>query len=266
MILNNSEENLWLRQGEIFRIFNTMENMKFILKNINYIEVPKNELNNSEPRFRIARWEDTNRQRLAIQINKAFDNLLKENEEEEKEQMSGKKFMIYGGCFCPPHKGHFNLVKNNYKKYDKIYICLYGDGSKRHNIPVSTSKQIWSSYVNLLKDNQNIKIKILPNSKSYPQLDCLNEMKNEISDGDTVSIYVGDDYTQPRINMMQREAEKIIRNQKINIIKIPRDQYSATQFMKDFIIYKQSLSKVATYIPKGVEDETIKLLFRFNMK
>ena len=246
-----------------------MENMKLVLNNINDLKVQKNELNNSEPRFRIAGWTDPNGQKLAIQINEAFDNLLKgRKEEEEKEQISGKKVMIYGGCFCPPHKGHFNLVKNNYKKHDKIYICMWPAGESRHNIPVPISKQIWSSYVNLLENNQNIKIRILSNSKSYPQLDCLNEVKNEISNGDTLSIYVGDDYTQGSINMMQREAENIIRNQKIkiNIIKIPRNQYSATQFMKDFINYKQSLSKVATYIPKEVQNETIKLLSQFNMR
>jgi len=43
-----------------------------------------------------------------------------------------RTILIQGGCFCPPHKGHFKNTQNFYDKVDEIYIGAYSGSKSRH--------------------------------------------------------------------------------------------------------------------------------------
>jgi hypothetical protein len=62
----------------------------------------------------------------------------------------GKRYLIiFPGNFCPPHKGHFNLLApfldliENYN----LTILIYPLGFNRHNVPLEISLEIWDIYI-----------------------------------------------------------------------------------------------------------------------
>ena len=67
------------------------------------------------------------------------------------------KILIYGGCFCPPHRGHFENIRNNLDNYDQVYIFIWRDGRSRHGFSTDTNLQIWNLYKSLLTATQQEK-------------------------------------------------------------------------------------------------------------
>lgn len=81
-----------------------------------------------------------------------------------------KRIMLYGGCFCPPHKGHFAIVEKNLKSYDAIYIFVWGKGVSRHGYPAAVNAQLWDLYLQTLsaKDQAKVHVVITPNASTNP--------------------------------------------------------------------------------------------------
>lgn len=59
-----------------------------------------------------------------------------------------KQYLInYRGCFCPPTRGHYELIQPFLGRPNvKILISQVG-GATRHGVPFSTSKRIWRKYL-----------------------------------------------------------------------------------------------------------------------
>jgi hypothetical protein len=81
-----------------------------------------------------------------------------------------KRIMLYGGCFCPPHKGHFAIVEKNLKNYDAIYIFIWGKGISRHGYSATVNAKLWDLYLQTLpvKDQAKVHLVSTPNDNSNP--------------------------------------------------------------------------------------------------
>ena len=177
------------------------------------------------------------------------------------------RYMIFAGCFCPPHIGHFNVIKKNYRKFDEVNICIWGGGEGRHGIPTDTSKQIWEMYVNSLQNNDHIHIDIT-SSGSQPWIGCIDLIKDHMFEGDTVTIFVGSDYSRRRIRDIKTDTANYINNRNviINVERVERDKYSASNFIKNLNSYKDIRREVLSDIPEGLGDKVIDLLSRYNTR
>lgn len=61
--------------------------------------------------------------------------------------MEGKKVGIMGGCYCPPHAGHYNSIVNAIRELslDIVIIQIFGRENKeqsRHGTPSTFSMEI----------------------------------------------------------------------------------------------------------------------------
>lgn len=81
-------------------------------------------------------------------MNKDF--VLVEEKENIKLNKDKKYVFYYRGCFCPPHVGHFRVLKNIAKnnKYGNIKIIVDQIGSvKRHGVDKSINIKIMRLYI-----------------------------------------------------------------------------------------------------------------------
>ena len=63
------------------------------------------------------------------------------------------KNLIYGGCFCPPHKSHYLNVINRVNMFENIYIFFYLGGYSRHGSHVNNNYNIFKLYLGLEPGN-----------------------------------------------------------------------------------------------------------------
>eukprot|EP01084_Bolivina_argentea_P081336 147289_1 len=72
-----------------------------------------------------------------------------------------QNIIVFGGGFCPPHKGHFENVALIYPYYDHIIIAIQAvdsDEETRNGYNFTTIKNIWTIYMNALLPDQGRKI------------------------------------------------------------------------------------------------------------
>ena len=80
----------------------------------------------------------------------------------------GKNIIFLCGCFCPPHKGHYNMIKNTILESSKIIgenvnVALINFAgsfevskyNSRHGIPYSQSLSMMITYLQKLSDELN---------------------------------------------------------------------------------------------------------------
>lgn len=60
-----------------------------------------------------------------------------------------KNYLIYyKGCFCPPHRGHFNTVKEFTDLGENVSVMVHQKGSpSRHGVPRNYNRKIWKMYI-----------------------------------------------------------------------------------------------------------------------
>jgi len=78
---------------------------------------------------------------------------------------------IYPGSFKPPHKAHFNIVKNIYAESDKVIIFISEKG--REGIEIEQSLNVWNHFKKYIGEN----IDIIVSCKS-PVYDTYKEIKS----------------------------------------------------------------------------------------
>jgi hypothetical protein len=83
------------------------------------------------------------------------------------------KIAIYPGAFKPPHKGHFQLVKQLVDRSDISVVVVAVSPKERGGISLKQSLKVWEIYVNILGP----KVKITPTEGS-PVAYTLSSIKN----------------------------------------------------------------------------------------
>ena len=88
-------------------------------------------------------------------------------------------YLIYfKGCFCPPHRGHFNTVKRFLDLGDNIKVVINQMKSSRHGVPYNLKRRIWKTYISELLDSERVML------RSYNSFDDI--LDEDLSDIDTI--------------------------------------------------------------------------------
>lgn len=202
-----------------------------------------------------------------------------EQEEQIKESEQEKNVLLMGGCFCPPHKGHFEMLKNNITWYDRAYIFLWNAGGQRHGFTQDENYNIWTYYIDLLHDDQVDKVHIrkLRPASGHPVItgirDNMRHYRRMADKGKIVNftILLGSDYT---VNRVDREIKTVlgINNDKIDNINVDfriinrneEDDISATAFvdaLKQGIDYDKYLPDEIHEQENSQIKDKVKLIF-----
>jgi len=119
------------------------------------------------------------------------------------------KYLLYGGCFCPPHKGHFEMIKNKYHEYDKIFISLRSKPPPRYGEGEKIGERLDGQELN--KINRNPQLKAEHNGKNYKYFTFTNNLAiwnqfAELLDGKDKKIVIIDNDSpedkNPRIKLL----------------------------------------------------------------
>jgi glycerol-3-phosphate cytidylyltransferase-like family protein len=165
-----------------------------------------------------------------------------------------KKYCIlFNGCFCPPHKGHINAIKEVMKIFNnncKIIINQLAY-TNRHGIPKDFSKFLLEKYIKVVfNSNPNIKILFRAQNKEM----FFNEF---VLNSDILVVIKGDEFDENNIKINQKyinKYSKIIKylnkkNIKVDFIFQSRihDEISATKFISNIINYKKKYNNDIEY-------------------
>jgi hypothetical protein len=85
------------------------------------------------------------------------------NNEELREITKDKIILIFSGCYCPPHAGHYNMVKNVIKlvKPDIVMIQSTNHETRpRHGVPLEHTIETWKNWGKILSKRYGVDIYI----------------------------------------------------------------------------------------------------------
>lgn len=173
-----------------------------------------------------------------IAIRDALTIVAESNETDDDAESDGVKKAVYGGCFCPPHKGHFAQLMALSKEYEEVYIFMYGKSEERHGYRPEINKQIWNIYKTLLPDEIRERVKLLDNSivqtEPYIAGTQLLAKEGKISKGDSLTIAVGSNYTQDRRDGIERTLNTITAQLEVgaSVAMTERSNVSASAFCR----------------------------------
>lgn len=202
-----------------------------------------------------------------------------EQEEQIKASEQEKNVLLMAGCFCPPHKGHFEMLKNNISWYDRAYIFLWNAGVySRHGFTQDENYNLWKYYIDLLPADQVDKIHIvkLRIASGHPVITGIQDnMRHYFRMADkgkivNFTILLGSDYTEPKIAPIKANLE--INNDKIDNINVDfriinrneEDDISATAFvdaLKQGIDYDKYLPDEIHEQENSQIKDKVKLIF-----
>lgn len=161
------------------------------------------------------------------------------------------KILIYGGCFCPPHRGHFENIRNNLDNYHQVYIFIWRDGIDRHGFSTDINLQIWNLYKSLLTRTNQEKLHIsVTTRKGPPYKQGLLSIKDTLPDNAEITVLVGSDYEINRVCDIREWMENEICNNTrrrclINMIAREEGSPSATNFVRDI----RARNNIHNYLP-----------------
>jgi hypothetical protein len=147
-----------------------------------------------------------------------------------------KQYLIYyRGCFCPPHRGHFNTIADfTYLPNAKFFIHQ-GGRQKRHGVPYELSRKIWKIYINELLPSDRF---ILMGRGSNQANDMADHPFTQ--EADTIVFIAGNENYDPKEKEMEDRKygyaeifnKLLMRNKEIIFLYLDRPQQnilSATQ-------------------------------------
>lgn len=153
---------------------------------------------------------------------------------------SGRKVGFYGGCMCPLHKGHLNIIENLSKTFDVLYIGIH-KGTRRHGWDFQNTKKWLDIFITKIQAN----VITIISDGGYPQLAAINQGIYEPNRGDQCIIVYGADYKIERGGQKHEAMQGFIvdynnnllyqqKNIKFSDYIVPRsdDDVSATKFAK----------------------------------
>lgn len=174
----------------------------------------------------------------------------------------GPSILIYGGCFCPPHKGHFQNILDQVDKFDKVYVFLWNSiGAKiRHGIDSVTNKTIWDIYRDLLSvEQQNkVEIRLAVVDGDEPYKDGLYSLLPGLADNARITLMIGSDYTavrQTRIMAWLNQAACFYSNRICNIMVIPRESGGVSATIMTGLIHDNKMDEVRALMPAQLSDD-----------
>jgi hypothetical protein len=196
---------------------------------------------------------------------KTSRNISNLSVEELKVRTKDKIILAFGGCFCPPHAGHYNMVDTAISKIkpDVVVISIVNSEEySRHGTPFSHSFETWTQWGHILSLKYGVDMYIKP---LYGRIDPL------VWDGgaEFIKAYIGVEVWEDKMPEEYRKnplQQKNLADMSLGFLyKVPRDfkgyyvyniqregNLSATAFVKCL----QDLQKdCLMYVPDDVPDK-----------
>lgn len=200
---------------------------------------------------------ESNFSKLPTNFSKLPTNFYWENLDHNYPVDKELKYCVFlNGCFCPPHKGHIQSIKNIIELLGpdtKIIINQIGSTS-RHGVPSYFNKLMMELYIlNVFPSNSNIKLLFRASNKEIFLDDFV--LKSDILvilRGDEVNLqYKESDTDVSNINSRYeykfRKIIKYLNKKNIRIDFIfqfrPVSKVSATNFVRLLNLYKEKRKK-----------------------
>jgi hypothetical protein len=170
--------------------------------------------------------------------------------------LNARKIYFYGGCLCPPHVGHLNIIEALAQELiesgeqNKLYVGLQGDDF-RHHFKTIDAKEIINNFL-ILKGITNVIILDVGSEEyDFPQLDIIKTALNreKLNHRDILKVLVGEDYIREdrierfnqKLNEVDNEFDIYIKSK---IIQRPEESnYSSTNLIS---LVKQLKNKEIT--------------------
>ena len=131
--------------------------------------------------------------------------------------LNARKIYFYGGCLCPPHVGHLNIIENLSREADMLFVGLAGD-EFRHNFKTTDAIEIINNFL-ILKGITNVIILDVGSEEyGFPQLDIIKTAlkREKLNYRDILKVFVGEDYIrEDRIERFNQKLNEV--NDEFNI-------------------------------------------------
>jgi nicotinic acid mononucleotide adenylyltransferase len=165
---------------------------------------------------------------------------------------SGEKHLVFGGCFCPPHRGHYESLVKQLPYFDHIHVYLYHKADQRHGFSHDVNNAIWRIYLKTLKTQDRTKVSIRSNpfykTEPEPHIGGARDVKRRYPKA-KISFLVGSDYDH---RFLQQWMNNNMGNQMGRIIISEREQnLSATNFVQILT----NGEPIDYFLPKSVRED-----------
>ncbi len=195
-------------------------------------------------------------------MQKNYEFIYESKNEQFIPDQNKKYLLYYRGCFCPPHRGHFESVER-FIKYPNVKIVInQGGSSTRHGVPSKLNYYIWKCYIYALIPNHKKRVFLF---KNIDKMDLLLSHKNLLNI-DNIIIFgaeeAGRDTSQQHFLKVYDKFMKL--SQKSFTFLITQrpllSSLSATKFIENVNKYKNgelSLDDLTYFFPKNLHNQQI---------
>lgn len=190
---------------------------------------------------------------------------------------SNKQYLIYyPGCFCPPHRSHFNTINDFTNLQNAKFFIHQGGRERRHGVPYELSRKIWKIYVRELmpkdrfvvmgrKSHQN-QVRDLCNHRFTREADTVVFIAgNENYDPEDMERYARYNKYKELFDGLGREGKEVV----FLYLDRPTDGVSATKFSAavrehSHLPYRSEdkYEKLRDYLPVGLSDKGVRYIIR----
>jgi hypothetical protein len=146
------------------------------------------------------------------------------------------KIAIYPGAFKPPHKGHFQVVKQLVDRSDISEVVIAISDKERGGVTLDQSLDVWALYTNMLGP----KVRIVPIEGS-PVYYTFNQIKSN-PDQEFIAVFGKEESSR---------FASLVNNSKVEIFDAGNfENISATDFRD--AIQSRNLKQVGYFLPNGI--------------
>lgn len=195
-----------------------------------------------------------------------------ESENQHYQFENNKKYLIYyRGCYCPPHRGHFNTIADFTHLSNAKFFVHQGGAQRRHGVPYELNRKIWKIYIKELLPEDRF---ILMGRGHYEEQDMVDHPY--VKEADTIVIIAGNENYDPAVKEYEDTTKKykevfdklLRRKKEVIFLYLDRPKLSslsATELCKSVIQYQNRSDKherLRKYFPEGLSDKGIKYIVR----
>ena len=189
---------------------------------------------------------------------------------------NNKRYLIYyRGCFCAPHRGHFNTIADFTYLPNANFFVHQGGNERRHGVPYKLSRKIWKIYIHELLPKDKF---VLMGRGRHEEMDMADHPYTQ--EADVVVFIAGNENYDPAekeyedINHKYRDIFKKLlrRGKEIIFLYLDRPKQStlsATQLSKSIRSNRYYSSRderkyknLRPFFPEKLSDKGIKYIVR----
>ena len=173
----------------------------------------------------------------------------------------GKRVGMFGGCYCPPHAGHYNSLVDSIRKLalDIVIIEIYGKSDaiySRHGVTNIFSEKVWNKWGETIKRKYNCTV-IASSKLDYRIIPSNVSVVLDINIADTPKM--AEIESKKELNYSPTYLPNVPRNkiQKVVLVRDDESGLSATSFTMCLIEAQKTMDarNCLKYVPTDLREE-----------